>query len=134
MKNYDDKTAKKGTDAKLPSIEYWPSQYSGYEIRIDVPEFTSVCPKTKLPDFGCITLIYMPDKKCIELKSFKYYILAYRDLGIFYENAVNRILKDVVESVKPKWAVVKGKFSPRGGISTEVRAVSGKIPPHIHSC
>lgn len=82
-REYSDEHAAAGIDAKLPGIETWPNQFPGYEIEIDVPEFTSVCPKTGLPDFGVITVNYVPDKLCLELKSFKMYTLAYRDLGIF---------------------------------------------------
>lgn len=114
--------ARAGVNAKLPEIECWENQYKNYEITIDIPEFTSVCPKTGLPDFGIITLIYMPDKKCLELKSLKNYILSYRNLGIFYENAVNKILKDIVRAASPKWCVVKGEFSARGGMKTVVEA------------
>jgi len=81
-----------------------------------------VCPKTGLPDFGKIVLRYTPDKRCLELKSYKMYLLAYRDLGIFQENAVNRILRDVVKAAQPKIATVTGDFSPRGGIGTVVTA------------
>src|SRR5262249_52328769 len=91
---YSPTLALSGADAPLPPIETWPNQHRGYEIKICCPEFTSVCPKTKLPDFGTLTLRYMPDKLCLELKSFKYYLLGYRNMGIFYENAVNRILDD----------------------------------------
>ena len=93
-----------------------------YEIAIDCPEFTSVCPKTGLPDFGVLTIRYMPDGGCLELKSLKEYLQAYRNLGIFQENAVNQVLEDVVRWAKPVWAEVKGDFRPRGGISTVVIA------------
>ena len=85
----------------LPEIETWPNQFPGYEIEIVMPEFTSVCPKTGLPDFGTLTLRYTPDKLCLELKSLKMYLLAYRNLGIFYENVVNRFLRDMVKAAKP---------------------------------
>jgi 7-cyano-7-deazaguanine reductase len=114
--------AEAGLDAKFPEIETWPNQFPGYEIVIDDPEFTSVCPKTGLPDFGVITLRYMPDKLCLELKSLKEYLYGYRNLGIFQENIVNRVLEDVVRWSKPVWAEVKGEFRPRGGISTTVVA------------
>ncbi|HHF52094.1 MAG: NADPH-dependent 7-cyano-7-deazaguanine reductase QueF [Candidatus Aminicenantes bacterium] len=123
MTEYGEKEAKAGLKEKLPAIETFPNQYSGYEIEIEIPEFTSVCPKTGLPDFGKITIIYTPDKKCLELKSVKMYMLAYRNLGIFYENAVNRILDDVARACRPVKAVVIGEFNPRGGISSVVRAV-----------
>src|ERR1051326_9418892 len=121
-RRYTDEHAAAGLDKKFPDIETWPNQFPAYEIVIDVPEFTSVCPKTGLPDFGTITLRYMPDQSCLELKSFKEYLLAYRNLGIFQENIVNRVLEDVVRAAKPKWAVVKGVFRPRGGIGTTVEA------------
>ncbi len=114
--------ARSGTDAPLPAIETWPNQYPGYEITITIPEYTSVCPRTGLPDFGTITLQYLPTLRCLELKSLKHYILAYRNLGIFYENAVNRILEDVVRACRPKWALVRGEFSTRGGMRTRVEA------------
>ncbi|OLB88568.1 MAG: 7-cyano-7-deazaguanine reductase, partial [Acidobacteria bacterium 13_2_20CM_2_57_6] len=80
------------------------------------------CPKTSLPDFGTITIQYMPKKDCIELKALKMYLLAYRSLGIFYENAVNKILRDIVEAVRPEWCVVRGEFTPRGGLTTSIFA------------
>jgi len=119
---YTLKHAESGIDAKLPKIETWPSQFPNYEILIDVPEFTSVCPKTGLPDFGTLWIRYMPDKACLELKSLKEYLTSYRNLGIFQENIVNRVLEDVVSATKPKWAEVKGEFRPRGGIGTVVLA------------
>ncbi len=119
---YTEEHARAGIRAPLPEIETWPNQYAGYEIEIVVPEFTSVCPKTGLPDFGKITLRCVPDRRCLELKSFKLYLLAYRNLGIFYENAVNRILRDVVAAARPVSVTVTGEFTPRGGISTRVTA------------
>lgn len=122
------KSAKSGLNCKLPKIECFPNQFKNYEITISVPEYTSVCPNSRLPDFGTITILYCPDKLCVELKSFKYYILAYRNLEIFYENAVNRILKDFVKACKPKWAMIKGEFRPRGGICTKIEKRYGKVP------
>ncbi len=119
---YTPEHAHAGLDARLPDIETWPNQFPGYEIAIDCPEFTSVCPKTGLPDFGVLTVRYMPDKRCLELKSFKEYLFSYRNLGIFQENIVNRVLEDVVRAARPVWAVVKGEFRPRGGIGTVVEA------------
>lgn len=119
---YTSEHAKAGLDAKFPEIETWSNQFPGYEIVIDDPEFTSVCPKTGLPDFGLINLRYMPDKLCLELKSFKEYLQSYRNLGIFQENIVNQVLEDVVRWARPVWAEVKGDFRPRGGISTVVIA------------
>ena len=117
-----DKEAKAGLKEKLPPIETFPSQFPDYEIKIEYPEFTSVCPKTGLPDFGTIIIRYVPEKSCLELKSLKMYLLAYRDLGIFYENAVNRILEDIVKACQPVRAVLTGEFSPRGGMKSVVEA------------
>jgi 7-cyano-7-deazaguanine reductase len=121
-RQYTDEHASAGISAPLPDIETWPNQYPGYEIQIVVREFTSVCPKTGLPDFGRLTVRYTPRRRCLELKSFKLYLLAYRNLGIFYENAVNRILRDVVKAARPVKITVTGEFTPRGGISTTVTA------------
>ncbi len=122
MAGYTKKHAQPGIKTKLPKIECFPNQYKKYEIDISNPEFTSICPKTGLPDFGTITIRYMPDKLCLELKSLKFYFLAYRNLGIFYENAVNRILDDAVRVCRPKWMEVRGEFNPRGGMKTQVSA------------
>ena len=119
---YTPEHAKSGLDAGFPAIETWPNQFPKYEIVIDVPEFTSVCPKTGLPDFGVITIRYMPDRRCLELKSLKEYLVTYRNLGIFQENIVNRILEDVVRAARPVWAEVRGDFNARGGIGTTVHA------------
>jgi 7-cyano-7-deazaguanine reductase len=119
---YTDEHAEAGVRADLPPIETWPNQYSGYEIEIEMPEFTSVCPKTGLPDHGTLRLIYTPAKHCLELKSLKMYTLAYRNLGIFQENVVNRVLADVVKAVRPLEATVVGDFAARGGITTRVTA------------
>ncbi len=119
---YTDQHAEAGIDAPLPEIETWPNQFPGYEIEITIPEFTSVCPKTGLPDFGQLTLRYVPDKLCLELKSFKMYTLAYRNLGIFYENVVNRFLRDVVSAAKPVSASITGEFTPRGGLHSRITA------------
>ena len=119
---YTDEHARAGIDAPLPEIETWPNQFPGYEIEIVIPEFTSVCPKTGQPDFGRLTLRYTPDKQCLELKSLKLYVLAYRNLGIFYENVVNRFLRDVVAATRPVSATVTGEFTPRGGLHSKVTA------------
>jgi 7-cyano-7-deazaguanine reductase len=119
---YTPQQAVSGVFSELPEIETWKNNYRGYEITITIPEYTSICPRTHLPDFGTITIHYLPDKLCLELKSLKYYILAYRNLGIFYENAVNRILDDVARACRPKWAVVRGEFTTRGGMHTTVEA------------
>lgn len=125
-KEYNDEHAASGIDAVLPEIETWPNQFENYEIVIDIPEFTSVCPKTGLPDFGKLILTYVPNKHCLELKSFKMYTLAYRNLGIFYENVVNRFLRDVVAAVKPVSATVTGEFTPRGGLHSKITATWSK--------
>jgi 7-cyano-7-deazaguanine reductase len=119
---YTDDHAASGLDTKFPDIETWPNQFKAYEILIDDPEFTSVCPKTGLPDFGRLTIRYMPRKRCMELKSLKEYLFTYRNLGIFQENIVNQVLDDVVKATDPVWAKVVGDFRPRGGISTVVEA------------
>ena len=121
-RSYSDEHAASGVHAELPEIETWPNQYPSYEIEIVNPEFTSVCPKTGLPDFGRIVLHYIPDKLCLELKSYKTYLLAYRNLGIFNENVVNRVLRDVVKAARPISATVIGEFTPRGGLNTTVSA------------
>jgi len=108
---------------KLPAIETWPNQYKrDYTIMIEHPEFTSVCPKTGLPDFGTVTIEYVPNKTCLELKSLKYYFLQYRNTGIFMENIANRVLDDVIRACKPKSCTVTGDFTPRGGLSSVIVA------------
>jgi len=126
MTGYTRQHAVSGLQAKLPAIETWPNQFPGYDITIVIPEYTAICPKTGLPDFGTITIQYEPQDRCLELKSLKMYMVAYRNLGIFYENAVNKILRDLVKAAKPVWCVVKGEFSSRGGIHSVVEASYGK--------
>ena len=122
MTGYTDKHAKAGIEVRLPKLETWPNQFPGYTIRTRFPEYTSVCPKTGLPDYGTITIEYEPRSLCLELKALKHYLLAYRNLGIFYENAVNRILRDIITATKPVRCVVRGEFTPRGGLTTMVEA------------
>lgn len=122
MPDYTEDHAQSGIHAELPAIECWPNQYAGYQINITIPEYTAVCPKTGLPDFGTIIIEYEPDKLCLELKSLKNYINSYRTLGIFYENAVNRILRDLVDACQPKWALVRGEFNVRGGMKSVIEA------------
>ena len=93
-----------------------------YVIEIVCPEFTSVCPKTGQPDFGTITISYSPAAKCVELKSLKLYLQQFRNEGIFYEHATNRILDDLVAVTEPRWMRLEAAFTPRGGISTTVTA------------
>ena len=107
-----------------PALELFPNPRPDrdYEIEIRCPEFTSMCPKTGLPDFGEILIRYVPHERCIELKSLKYYLLGYRNEGIFYEAATNRILDDLVGACQPRRMTVTGAFSARGGITTKVVA------------
>ena len=106
----------------LDPIKYGYHAKQDIDITIEQPEYTSVCPMTGLPDFGCITVIYRPGEKIIELKSFKYYLLQYRNVGIFYEHLVNKILEDLVAVLSPKWMRVTGNFTPRGGVISSVSA------------
>ena len=126
MKEYNEAHAKSGLKIKLPSIETFPNQFPGYTIRIEIPEYTAVCPKTGLPDFGTIVLEYEPLKQVLELKSLKDYILAYRNIGIFYENSVNRMLRDFTTAARPKWCRVTGQFNTRGGMHSTITAVHGR--------
>ena len=99
-----------------------PEPSRDYEIEIRCPEFTSLCPKTGLPDFGEIRITYIPDARCIELRALKYYLIGFRDRGIFYEQVTNQILDDLVAVCSPRRMVVVGDFSVRGGITTTVTA------------
>ncbi|NWG02309.1 MAG: NADPH-dependent 7-cyano-7-deazaguanine reductase QueF [Syntrophaceae bacterium] len=129
MKEYTNQHARSGVNTPLPKMECFKNQFKNYEITISIPEYTSICPKSGLPDFGTITIRYIPNKWCIELKSLKMYILAYRNLGIFYENAVNRILKDFVKASKPIRATIIGEFNVRGGMRSVIEAT---YPPQAH--
>jgi len=122
MASYTEQHARAGIGARLPQIETWPNQFPGYTITTRYPEYSSVCPKTGLPDYGTIIIEYQPRRSCLELKSLKHYLLSFRNLGIFYENAVNRILADIVAATRPVWCVVRGEFTPRGGLTTTVEA------------
>jgi 7-cyano-7-deazaguanine reductase len=110
----------------LQPLDYQYREKRDVEIVIEQPEHTSVCPMTGLPDFGTIRIRYVPDQKIIELKSLKFYLLQYRNVGIFYEHMVNRILDDLVSVLSPKRLEVTGIFTARGGITTEVTAVHGE--------
>jgi 7-cyano-7-deazaguanine reductase len=103
-------------------LETFENQYPqrDYVIEIVCPEFTSVCPKTGQPDFGTLTITYVPDAQCVELKSLKFYLQRYRNEGIFYENATNRILDDLVAAIQPRRLTLAAAFTPRGGIATTV--------------
>ena len=107
---------------KTPTIEVWKNQYQDklYTIVLEIPEFTCICPKTGLPDFAIIKLEYSPDKYCIELKSLKLYTIFYRNLGIFHEHVINKIMDDFVKVCRPLRVKITGEFNPRGGIKTTV--------------
>jgi 7-cyano-7-deazaguanine reductase len=107
-----------------PTLETFPnpSPERDYQVEIRCPEFTSVCPKTGLPDFGEITITYVPDRACIELKALKYYLIEFRNKGIFYEAVTNQILDELVKACSPRRMTVVGAFSVRGGIGTTVTA------------
>jgi 7-cyano-7-deazaguanine reductase len=105
---------------KLDPIDYAYKGRRDIVITIRQPEFTSVCPMTGLPDYGTITVRYTPDQSIIELKSLKFYLLQYRNVGIFYEHVVNRIMDDLVSRLHPKWMEVTGSFTSRGGITSDV--------------
>lgn len=106
------------------SLETFPNPKPDreYEISICCPEFTSVCPKTGMPDFGEIRINYIPNKLCIELKTLKYYLVGFRDQGIYYESVTNTILDDLVDTCAPRRMTVTGAFSARGGITTQITA------------
>ncbi|MBM3324104.1 MAG: NADPH-dependent 7-cyano-7-deazaguanine reductase QueF [Calditrichaeota bacterium] len=117
------KPAKRALPARPEVVTFPnPNPERDYTIRIENPEFTSVCPVTGLPDFGTIIVCYTPDELCLELKSLKYYFLSFRNAGIYYEAAVNMILDDLVRLCRPRWMEVVGEFSVRGGITTRVQA------------
>ncbi|MGD9335137.1 MAG: preQ(1) synthase [Desulfobacterales bacterium] len=107
----------------LECIEYEFKSRRDIDITIKQPEYTSLCPISGLPDVGCVTIKYRPDSKIVELKSLKFYLLQYRNVGIFYESLVNRILEDLVSVLEPKFMNVTGDFTARGGITTTVSAV-----------
>lgn len=105
-----------------PKIEVWENQYRDkvYTIALDIPEFTCICPKTGLPDFAVIRIEYSPRKFCIELKSFKMYTIFFRDIGVFHEHLVNKMLEDFIAACRPRRAKISAVFNPRGGITTTV--------------
>jgi len=107
---------------KTPVIDTFENIYSdrNYEIEMTTDEFSCICPKTGLPDFAALTLTYVPDKSCLELKSFKEYLIGYRNKGIFHENVVNKIVEDIVVAIKPRRLKLEGQFNSRGGIQTTV--------------
>ena len=99
-----------------------PQPERDYRIEVRCPEFTSLCPRTGLPDFGEIRIAYVPDRLCVELRSLKYYLIEFRNRGIFYEQVTNQILDDLVAACAPRRMTVVGDFSARGGITTTVTA------------
>jgi len=107
----------------LNILDYDYRERRDIEITIRHPEYTSVCPMTGLPDMGTLTIVYVPDQTIVELKSLKYYLLQYRNVGIFYENIVNRILDDLAGALSPKKMTVTGEFTGRGGITSRAEAV-----------
>ena len=109
---------------KMPDIEVWTNQYADrdYIVDLNIPEFTCICPKTALPDFATIKVSYKPAKVCLELKSLKLYLVAYRNVGIFHEHLANKLLDDLVEACHPRWMRIEVIMNPRGGIGTTVVA------------
>lgn len=107
---------------KIPKIDTIQNKYPDkeYTVRLQTPEFTCVCPKTHLPDFANIIIEYIPDKLCVELKSFKLYLYSYRNVGIFHENVANKIMDDFIAAAKPRWARITCEFNIRGGIKTSI--------------
>ncbi len=111
-------------DLQTPDIEVWENQYSDreYEVEMEIPEFTCICPKTGLPDFAVIYVKYAPDKHCLELKSLKMYTVFYRNIGVFHEHLANKLLEDFVQASHPRWMNIQVVMNPRGGITTSVSA------------
>jgi 7-cyano-7-deazaguanine reductase len=128
MARYHNRVARMTTDFRSV-LETFPNPYPqrDYSIETICPEFTSLCPKTGQPDFGTLTITYIPDQLCYELKSLKLYLQQYRNHGAFYEHVTNLILDDLVAVTKPRWMKIVGAFTPRGGIRTNV-AVEHKKP------
>jgi len=114
----------------MPAIEAWTNAYpqKRYTVRIEIPEFTCLCPKTGLPDFATIEIEYVPFRRCAELKSLKEYMMSYRQVGIFHEHLANRVLDDFVKACRPRWAKITTRFNPRGGITTTVTRTYGRRP------
>jgi 7-cyano-7-deazaguanine reductase len=112
------------------ALDTFPYEYAGKDIVIDIEtdEFTAVCPWSGLPDFAIITVHYIPNTLCLELRSYKYYLLSYRNVGIYQEHAVNRILQDLVKCCKPKWMQVVADYNLRGGVHTVTTVEWGKKP------
>lgn len=129
MKEFDPTIRPQGTGAdKAMLLEVFTNTFPkrNYLIVHRATEFTSVCPKTGQPDFGIITISYIANRSCVELKSLKHYLQSFRNEGIFYENVINRITDDLVKVLKPRWLEVKGEFSVRGGLNSTVVCEHGK--------
>ena len=111
-------------ELKTPKIDVWQNKYNDkkYLIKIETMEFSCICPKTSLPDYANIFIEYSPYQFCLELKSFKEYLIFYRNIGIFHEHVINKILEDLVKYCKPHYMKVIGCFNIRGGIKTTVEA------------
>jgi len=107
---------------KTPKLEIFKNIYAdkSFVVNFEIPEFTCICPKTGLPDFATFYVSYSPDKWCLELKSFKLYLVSFRNIGIFHENVLNKVMDDLIKALKPKSLELKGVFNPRGGIATTV--------------
>ena len=118
--------ARAGLDVLLPEIEVFSNQFIDYEIVVHIDEFTSICPKTNQPDFGRLTITYIPDKWCIELKSLKFYLVSFRQVPVFHEQVPALILGVLTKLLEPVWMEVEGRFTTRGGLDTTVRAVYGE--------
>jgi len=119
---YTEEHSRGGLDASLPRLDTVPNHFPSYTVEIVHPEFTSICPKTGLPDFATLVIRYGPRERLVELKALKLYLNGYRNLGIFQENVVNRVLEDLVAAVEPEWAEVEGRFRARGGLSSRIHA------------
>lgn len=116
---------------KTPEIETWEFMYPGTDtvLEVSIPEFTCICPKTGLPDFATLVITYVPGRLCLELKSLKEYILFFRDVGIFHEHVVNKMLTDFARACKPESMEIRGVFNSRGGIQTTAVAKTGPARP-----
>ena len=112
------------TESTPPALETFPNQFPGrdYEVEIEAPEFTAICPKTGQPDFATIVISYVPDQTILELKALKLYLYSYRNRGIYYEHSINTILDDLVRACSPRRMTVVGRFTPRGGITSRITA------------
>ena len=109
-----------------------PHPKSNYSIRFSCPEFTSICPITGQPDFGCLILDYIPNRFILESKSFKLFIFSFRNYGGFHEDCTIKVAKKIVEYIRPKWIRVSGFWNPRGGIPIDVFYQTGKLPKNVH--